>query len=240
MVDPQGFLQGPRRELPTRRPVGPHQGLARGLREQELSQLQRQAGRCMGLRIPFCHNGLSPREPPCGGGTDLAWRGDWAEAIERLHATNNSLSSPAGCARRRADRLRPRDQPARGDHQAGGGHHDRAGLARAPSPRSRRSACPARRWPSSVRSALAAAQQLTRAGHTVAVYERGEKAGRAAALRDPRVQDGEGRPGPAAGPDGGRGHPVPKRRRRRRRDHRAAAGRPLRRGRPGHRCDGAP
>ena len=44
-------------------------------------------------------------------------------------------------------------------------------------------------------------------------HGRGLRAGRphrrAAALRHPRVQDGEGRPRPPAGPDGGRGHPVP-------------------------------
>ena len=62
---------------------------------------------------------------------------------------------------------------------------------------------------------------------------------RPAALRHPRVQDGEGRPRPPAGPDGGRGHPVPHRRRRRRRHHRPAAARPLRRGRARHRRDRA-
>ena len=45
------------------------------------------------------------------------------------------------------------------------------------------------------------------------------------------------RPRPAAGPDGGRGHPVPRRRRRRRRHHRPAAARPLRRGRARDRRD---
>ena len=47
------------------------------------------------------------------------------------------------------------------------------------------------------------------------------------------------RPRPPAGPDGGRGHPVPQRRRRRRRRHRPAAARPLRRRRARHRRDRA-
>ena len=42
----------------------------------------------MDCGIPFCHNGC-----PLGNlipeWNDLAWRGDWREAIERLHATNN-------------------------------------------------------------------------------------------------------------------------------------------------------
>ena len=42
----------------------------------------------MDCGIPFCHNGC-----PLGNlipeWNDLAWQGDWREAIERLHATNN-------------------------------------------------------------------------------------------------------------------------------------------------------
>jgi hypothetical protein len=56
--------------------------------ETDLAQLRRQAGRCMDCGIPFCHSGC-----PLGNlipeWNDLAWRGDWREAIERLHATNN-------------------------------------------------------------------------------------------------------------------------------------------------------
>src|SRR5680860_1278624 len=56
--------------------------------QPEAGQLQRQAGRCMDCGIPFCHNGC-----PLGNlipeWNDLAWKGDWREAIERLHATNN-------------------------------------------------------------------------------------------------------------------------------------------------------
>ena len=102
MVDPQGFLKVRERELPTRRPVPDRiKDWREVYQEQELSQLQRQAGRCMDCGIPFCHNGC-PSRNLIPEWNDLAWRGDWAEAIERLHATNNFLSSPAGCARRRA------------------------------------------------------------------------------------------------------------------------------------------
>ena len=47
---------------------------------------------------------------------------------------------------------------------------------------------------------LAAAQQLARAGHSVVVYRAGREAGRPAALRHPRVQDGEARCSTAAWP----------------------------------------
>ncbi|GAA1861896.1 glutamate synthase subunit beta [Pseudonocardia alni subsp. carboxydivorans] len=50
--------------------------------------LESQAGRCMNCGIPFCHQGC-----PLGNlipeWNDLVYRHDWREAIERLHATNN-------------------------------------------------------------------------------------------------------------------------------------------------------
>ena len=89
MADPQGFLHTRERELPQRRPVPVRLMDWREVYEQqEVAQLQRQAGRCMDCGIPFCHNGC-----PLGNlipeWNDLAWKGDWREAIERLHATNN-------------------------------------------------------------------------------------------------------------------------------------------------------
>ena len=92
MADPKGFLNYRERELPTRRPVaGAHPGLAaRSTRGAGPAQpiCTAQAGRCMDCGIPFCHQGC-----PLGNlipeWNDLAWRGDWREAIERLHATNN-------------------------------------------------------------------------------------------------------------------------------------------------------
>src|SRR3954465_429234 len=88
MADPRGFLTTPR-QTPTRRPVD-----VRILDWHEVYQdfpndtLQKQAGRCMDCGIPFCHQGC-----PLGNlipeWNDLVWRDDWREAIERLHATNN-------------------------------------------------------------------------------------------------------------------------------------------------------
>ena len=47
-----------------------------------------QGARCMDCGIPFCHEGC-----PLGNlipeWNDLVYRGDWSEALERLHATNN-------------------------------------------------------------------------------------------------------------------------------------------------------
>jgi glutamate synthase (NADPH/NADH) small chain len=88
MADPKGFLSTPR-ETPVRRPVDLR------LRDWHevyepfgASRLERQAGRCMDCGIPFCHHGC-----PLGNlipeWNDLVWRHDWQDAADRLHATNN-------------------------------------------------------------------------------------------------------------------------------------------------------
>ena len=70
---------------------------------------------------------------------------------------------------------------------------------------------------------LAAAQQLTRAGHDGDGVRARRPHRRPAALRHPRVQDGEAPHRPAPRADGGRGHRVPRRRERRRRHHRRSS-----------------
>ncbi|MFN2641717.1 MAG: glutamate synthase subunit beta [Actinomycetota bacterium] len=53
-----------------------------------LVNIKTQAARCMDCGVPFCHSGC-----PLGNlipeWNDLAYRDDWRDAIERLHATNN-------------------------------------------------------------------------------------------------------------------------------------------------------
>ena len=85
MADPHGFLTTRDRELPARRPVPIRiRDWKEVYEEQPVEQLQRQAGRCMDCGIPFCHNGC-----PLGNlipeWNDLARRGEWHDAIERLH-----------------------------------------------------------------------------------------------------------------------------------------------------------
>ena len=88
MADPTGFLKHDR-ELPTRRPVDVRIRDWKEVYEPfEPAHLHDQAGRCMDCGIPFCHNSC-----PLGNlipeWNDLVHRGDWDEAVERLHATNN-------------------------------------------------------------------------------------------------------------------------------------------------------
>jgi glutamate synthase (NADPH/NADH) small chain len=180
MADPQGFLHTRERELPQRRPVPVRLMDWREVYEQqEVGQVQRQAGRCMDCGIPFCHNGC-----PLGNlipeWNDLAWKGDWREAIERLHATNNfpeftGRLCPAPCETACVLGI---NQPPVTIKQIEVTTADRAFEAGSVLPQP-----PDRLTGKTVAvvgsgpAGLAVAQQLTRAGHTVAVYERADKPG---------------------------------------------------------------
>ena len=180
MADPQGFLKIRDRELPNRRPVPVRLQDWREVYEaQALATLQRQASRCMDCGIPFCHSGC-----PLGNlipeWNDLAWRGDWREAIERLHATNNfpeftGRLCPAPCETACVLGI---NQPAVTIKQV-----ELTTIEEAfadgnvtPHPPERLSGKTVAVIGSGP-AGLAAAQQLTRAGHTVAVYERADKPG---------------------------------------------------------------
>ena len=180
MADPQGFLNVRDRELPPRRPVPVRiRDWKEVYEEQEAGQIERQAGRCMDCGIPFCHSGC-----PLGNlipeWNTLAWRGDWDDAIERLHATNNfpeftGRLCPAPCETACVLGI---NQPAVTIKQIEVTTIDRAfkdGLVK-PLPPERLSGKTVAVVGSGP-AGLAAAQQLTRAGHTVAVFERADKPG---------------------------------------------------------------
>ncbi|MFV0462355.1 MAG: glutamate synthase subunit beta [Nostocoides sp.] len=180
MADPTGFLTTRERELPQRRPVPLRLQDWREVYEpQPVEQLRRQAGRCMDCGIPFCHNGC-----PLGNlipeWNDLAWKGDWRAAIERLHATNNfpeftGRLCPAPCETACVLGI---NQPAVTIKQVEVTTIERsfeAGLI-TPQPPDRLSGKTVAVVGSGP-AGLAAAQQLTRAGHTVAVYERADRPG---------------------------------------------------------------
>ena len=51
-------------------------------------ELRRQGARCMDCGIPFCHHGC-PLGNIIPDWNDLVYRGEWKDAIDRLHVTNN-------------------------------------------------------------------------------------------------------------------------------------------------------
>ncbi|MFI8294577.1 glutamate synthase subunit beta [Streptomyces nigra] len=180
MADPKGFLNTPRQEWP-RRPV---EERVRDWDEVYVPRallpiISKQADRCMDCGIPFCHDAC-----PLGNlipeWNDLVSREDWRAAADRLHATNNfpeftGRLCPAPCE---AGCVLAINQPAVTIKNVECAIADRAwqeGFA-PPSPPDRLSG----RTVAVVGSGptgLAAAQQLTRAGHTVAVYEKDDRIG---------------------------------------------------------------
>ncbi|MDI2126249.1 glutamate synthase subunit beta [Yinghuangia seranimata] len=180
MADPKGFLTTPQ-QLGTRRPVDVRLRDWKEVYEERtlLPIITKQAGRCMDCGIPFCHNGC-----PLGNlipeWNDLTWREDWEGAAERLHATNNfpeftGRLCPAPCE---AACVLGINQPAVTIKNVEVSIIDRAwddGNV-APQPPERLSGKTVAVIGSGP-AGLAVAQQLTRAGHTVAVYERADRIG---------------------------------------------------------------
>ena len=184
MADPRGFLTTAR-ETPTRRPVDVRiRDWQEVYEDFPYDHLQQQAGRCMDCGIPFCHQGC-----PLGNlipeWNDLVWRDDWREAIERLHATNNfpeftGRLCPAPCETACVLGIAGPSGP--GDpvtiKQVEVEIVDRAWdegwiTPQVPERLSGKTAAVVGSGP----AGLAAAQQLTRTGHTVVVYERADRVG---------------------------------------------------------------
>ncbi|GAA4676054.1 glutamate synthase subunit beta [Pseudonocardia yuanmonensis] len=179
MGDPKGFLTTPR-ETPKRRPVDLRLMDWREVYEDfPRATLEKQAGRCMNCGIPFCHQGC-----PLGNlipeWNDLVYRKDWREAIERLHATNNfpeftGTLCPAPCE---AACVLAINDDAVTIKQVEVEIIDRAWdegwvTPVVPAVKTGRKVAVVGSGP----AGLAAAQQLTRAGHEVVVFERADRIG---------------------------------------------------------------
>ncbi|WP_193598880.1 glutamate synthase subunit beta [Microbacterium sp. YJN-G] len=180
MADPKGFLKTTQRELPARRPVPVRIMDWKEVYEPgDRAVLRRQAGRCMDCGVPFCHSGC-----PLGNlipeWNDLTWRDEGRAAIDRLHSTNNfpeftGRLCPAPCESACVLGI---NQPAVTIKQIEVSIIDEAMAHGWVEPRP-----PQRLTGKTVAvigsgpAGLAAAQQLTRAGHTVVVYERDDRIG---------------------------------------------------------------
>jgi len=180
VADPKGFLKTRERQTPARRPVALRLMDWKEVYEQgDAATTRKQAARCMDCGIPFCHHGC-----PLGNlipeWNDLTWRGEGRQAIERLHATNNfpeftGRLCPAPCE---SSCVLAINQPAVTIKQIEVSIIDQAWANDWVDPHP-----PERLTGKTVAvvgsgpAGLAAAQQLTRAGHTVAVFERDDRIG---------------------------------------------------------------
>jgi len=179
MGKPTGFLEAGR-ELPQRRPVPVRLRDWKEVYEPFAAErLQVQAARCMDCGIPFCNDGC-PLGNLIPDWNDLVYRDQWKSAIERLHATNNfpeftGRLCPAPCEA--ACVLGINSDPVT-IKQVEVSIIDRAwdeGWVQPVPPEEQTGKRVA--VIGSGPAGLAAAQQLTRAGHSVTVFERDDKAG---------------------------------------------------------------
>jgi glutamate synthase (NADPH/NADH) small chain len=179
MGDVRGFLKHTR-ETPTRRPVPVRIKDWKEVYEPFADeQIRTQAGRCMDCGIPFCNQGC-PLGNLIPDWNDLVYRGNWREASDRLHATNNfpeftGRLCPAPCE---AACVLAINQPAVTIEQVEKEIAEHAwadGLIEpvVPALRTGKKVAVIGSGP----AGLAAAQQLTRAGHQVVVYERDDRIG---------------------------------------------------------------
>ena len=142
-------------------------------------QSKTQAARCMDCGTPFC-NSACPVNNIIPDFNDLVYRGDWKNAIEVLHSTNNfpeftGRICPAPCEA--ACTLNVNDDPV-GIKSIEHAIIDRAwaeGWVTPQPPKSRTGKTVA--VVGSGPAGLAAAQQLARAGHAVTVFEKNSRIG---------------------------------------------------------------
>ncbi len=179
MGDITGFLKHDRR-LPTRRSVPVRLRDWKEVYEEfDIVDVRTQASRCMDCGIPFCNTGC-PLGNLIPDWNDLVYRDHWRQAIDRLHATNNfpeftGRLCPAPCEA--ACVLGINADPVT-IKQVEVEIVDRAWTEGwitpvVPTTLTGRKVAVVGSGP----AGLAAAQQLTRAGHTVVVFERDDRPG---------------------------------------------------------------
>jgi glutamate synthase (NADPH) small chain len=142
-------------------------------------KLQNQAARCMNCGIPYCHNGC-PVNNQIPDWNHLVYEGDWQDALENLHSTNNvpeftGRVCPAPCEA--SCTLNIIDQPVtiKSIECAIADRGWESGWIAPQVPHAKTGKAVA--VVGSGPAGLAAAQQLARAGHAVTVFEKSDRVG---------------------------------------------------------------
>jgi glutamate synthase (NADPH) small chain len=177
--DPQGFLRYPRVDMP-KRPTGERVRDWKPIYLRAPGEVvEQQAARCMDCGVAFCHSGC-----PLGNlipeWNEFVARGDFASASERLHATNNfpeftGWICPAPCEAAcvlalNTDPVTIKQVELSIVERA---FDDGQVAPQPPTLRTGKKVAVVGSGP----AGLAAAQQLSRAGHDVTVFERDDRLG---------------------------------------------------------------
>ncbi|GAB2973657.1 glutamate synthase subunit beta [Amycolatopsis acidiphila] len=189
MADPQGFMKFEREE-PKKRPREErvhdwHEVYAYSSSEERNKKVRTQATRCMDCGIPFCHSGSSgcPLGNLIPEWNDLVRQGHWAAASDRLHATNNfpeftGKLCPAPCEAGCVLSISPMSGGPVAIKQVEATIADQSWEMGVVEPQAAEVSSGQRvAIVGSGPAGLAAAQQLTRAGHEVTVFERDDRLG---------------------------------------------------------------
>ena len=179
MGEATGFLKW-QRETPNRRAVPVRLRDWKEVYEPfDLDKVQIQAGRCMDCGIPFCNNGC-PLGNLIPDWNDLVYRDHWRDAIDRLHATNNfpeftGRLCPAPCESAcvlgiNSDAVTIKQVEVEIINRA---WDEGWVVPQRPTTKTGKRVAIIGSGP----AGLAAAQQLTRAGHDVLVLERADRIG---------------------------------------------------------------
>ncbi len=179
MADPSGFLKHERESAPYRDPSERILDFKQVQENFSEEGIHEQAARCMDCGIPFCNKGC-PLGNIIPDWNELLYRGKWEDALARLHSTNNfpeftGLVCPAPCET--ACVLGINQDAVTIKHIeyeiARRGWDEGWVKPMRPERRTGRSVAIVGSGP----AGLSAAQQLTRAGHTVTVFEKNDRFG---------------------------------------------------------------
>jgi len=179
MGKPTGFMEYKRlseASLPVEKRLNGYSEFVQRLGDEQAAQ---QGARCMDCGIPFCSSGC-PVNNIIPDWNDLVYRGNWKQAIEVLHSTNNfpevtSRICPAPCEAACTLNI---NNDAVGIKSIEHAIIDKAGengwvRPQPPLKKTGRKVAVVGSGP----AGLAAAQQLARAGHDVTVFEKNSRIG---------------------------------------------------------------
>jgi glutamate synthase (NADPH/NADH) small chain len=183
-----GFLEF-RRELPViRQPAERIRSWSEFHEHSDEESLRRQGARCMDCGVPFCHTGVlldgmaagCPIHNLIPEWNDLVYHGRWRDALERLHKTNNfpeftGRVCPAPCEGSCILGINEQPVTIKSIECAIVDRGFQEGWIIPEPPVIRTEKCVA--IVGSGPAGLAAAAQLTRAGHLVTVFERADRIG---------------------------------------------------------------